>query len=114
MDLLRRLEHRLGLTEEQREKINVLVQESQDRMRALWEPVAPKARAEFERLHELIAAELTPEQREKYEALLKERPSKSSWRHRRVPCELLEHLEDKLKRKPNYEHSASTAPGSSK
>lgn len=87
MELMRRMGDRLQLSPEQRERIDRYVQESQQRMRELWQPVEPKAQAELKRLREQIEAELSPEQREALERFFKERPSRgpgdgSSW-HRR-------------------------------
>lgn len=74
MEFLRRIGSKLDLTPQQQERINLLVNESQQRMKALWEPVAPQAQEEMRQLRKKIEAELTSEQRERYDKLLKERP----------------------------------------
>lgn len=74
MDFMRRMGDRLGLSEQQRERINEILRESQQRSRELWEPLAPKFKEEMERTKKLIDAELTAEQREKAEIIHRERP----------------------------------------
>lgn len=74
LDYIRRLADRLDLTAAQRERIDRYVRESQQRMRELWEPVAPKFKAELHRLRKQIDDELTPEQRAQFQRLQKPRP----------------------------------------
>jgi len=73
MDFLRHMGDALGLSPEQRERIDKLIKESQQRTRELWEPIGPKFKAEMERLKAAVDAELTPEQRAKAEELHKRR-----------------------------------------
>lgn len=73
MDFMRRMGDRLGLSDQQRARIDEILSESQKRSRELWEPLAPKFKEEMERTRKLIDAELTPEQREKAEILHRER-----------------------------------------
>ena len=73
VEFMHRLGNRLSLTPEQRARIDALVLESQQRLRILWAPVEPEAKEELHRLRRRIAAELRPEQRAKFETLLRER-----------------------------------------
>lgn len=73
MDFLRYMGEALGLSPEQRERIDKLIKDSQQRTRQLWEPLAPKFQAEMERLKAAVDAELTPEQRQKATELHKRR-----------------------------------------
>jgi hypothetical protein len=73
MDFMRRMGDRLGLSEEQRNRIDAILRESQQRSRELWEPLAPKFKEEMERTKHLIDAELTAEQRAKAEIIQRER-----------------------------------------
>ena len=73
LEFVRRAQRDLGLSAEQRERIEGHVRESQERFRALWEPVAPAAKLEFDTLRDRINAELTPEQRQRFEKLQSER-----------------------------------------
>jgi len=83
MELLRRWAGRLDLTRDQRERVDALVHQSQQRVRELWEPVAPKAREELRELRHQIEAELTPEQRTRFETLAKEHPRQPQDHRRR-------------------------------
>lgn len=73
MDFMRRMGDALGLSPEQRERIDKLIRESQQRTRELWEPFGAQFKAEMERLKAAVDAELTPEQRAKAEELHKRR-----------------------------------------
>jgi len=75
-DFLRRLGERLNLSQAQREHIDGLIGESQNRMRDLWKPVESPAREELRRLRKAIEAELTPDQRRRYETLQKPRTNR--------------------------------------
>ena len=68
-DLFRRMERQLDLTPEQRQRIEAIVKESQERIRTLAEDLAPQTRGELRRMREKIREELTPEQRRKFEKL---------------------------------------------
>lgn len=70
-EFLRRAQRELKLSDEQKARVAVLVKESQERFRKLWEPIAPEARTEFETLREQIRAELKPSQQERFDELLK-------------------------------------------
>ena len=70
---LRRVERQLELTAEQRTKIEVQIKESQERFRKLWEPLAPEAKVELEQLRQRVFAEMTPEQKTKFEEILRQR-----------------------------------------
>ncbi len=66
-EMVERMQRELSLTEVQRERIDVVVRESQDRTRQLWEGIAPQAQAEHKRVRERIREELSPEQRAKFD-----------------------------------------------
>jgi Spy/CpxP family protein refolding chaperone len=68
-ELFRRMERQLDLTAEQRQRIEAIVKESQGRIRALAEDLAPRTREELRRMREKLREELTPEQRRKFEKL---------------------------------------------
>ncbi len=72
--MMRRLAKRLELTPEQQRRIDTLIRESQQRLRELWDPIAPKAQEEMRHLHKNIELELTPEQRARFKALLNQPP----------------------------------------
>ena len=64
LDYLERLNREVQLTPEQRAEIEKIIGQSQERLRALWEPVAPKAREEYRATRREIIALLTSEQKE--------------------------------------------------
>jgi Spy/CpxP family protein refolding chaperone len=61
----------LKLSPEQRQRIEHLVRESQERTRKLWEQVGPEMRKELAEVREKIREELTPPQRKRFEELMK-------------------------------------------
>lgn len=75
MDFLRRVSSRLDLTPDQKTQLDKIIEESQERMRQLWEPVAPQAQAEFQQVRTQMEALLTEPQRAKLQAILAERKS---------------------------------------
>ncbi len=81
LDFMRRLAARLDLTAEQRERIDRHVRESQQRMRELWQPIAPQFKEELHRLRKSIDDELTPDQRTQFQRLQRQRPPGAAGEH---------------------------------
>ncbi len=84
-DLLDRLQRQLYLTPVQRERIDQILHENHDRMKQLWDSIAPQAQEEHRRVQERIRAELTPEQQKGFEEIMKRRPANrmtDDWRRR--------------------------------
>jgi hypothetical protein len=71
MEFLLRVRSELNLSAEQHERIEKIIHEGQERSRKIWETVAPEMRKELQAVHDKIRAELSPEQRRRFEALLK-------------------------------------------
>ena len=71
-EFMRRVEKRLDLTPVQREQIEAILSESQERTKKAWEQVRPIIRDEFQRVQDRIRGELTPVQEKKFEKLLTE------------------------------------------
>lgn len=67
------LERSLRLTPAQREQVNKLMSEGQERIRALRQGLDPEVRKEMQKTHEQIQALLTPEQREQFQRVMKQR-----------------------------------------
>lgn len=67
--MARHLDFRLGLTDEQRAKIEAILQRRHQRMAETWDGVRPRVRAEIDAANAEIAAVLTPEQREKFQSM---------------------------------------------
>jgi Spy/CpxP family protein refolding chaperone len=67
------LAENINLTPDQKEKVLKIVHESQQRTRILTSLIEPEMREELRATRESIREVLTPEQREKYEEILKRR-----------------------------------------
>lgn len=70
-DMMERLEKGLKLTDEQKEKIRPIVRRSQEETQRLRRENVREIAAAMDRMHNDIAAELTPEQRAKLEDMRK-------------------------------------------
>lgn len=70
-EFLRRAQRELDLSVEQRQSVDKILKESQERTRAIMEPVEPQIRAEMQRTKEQFRALLTPEQQKRFEELIK-------------------------------------------
>lgn len=73
----RRMEKDLDLTTDQKQHVDKIFHDSQERMKPVWEQISPQLRGEIERVQNDIRAELTPEQRQKFDELLKTHPKKA-------------------------------------
>ncbi len=71
LEFLRRAQRELNLTPDQRERVDAVLKESQERNRKLMEPVAPQLRLELQRTKEEFRQILTPEQQVRFDELLK-------------------------------------------
>ena len=74
VDFVLSVHQELKLTPEQRERIEKIVREGQEQTKALWEGISPKLRKEMQDVKDRIRVELTPEQKARFEELLKQRP----------------------------------------
>ncbi len=72
VDLLRRMSRELDLTPEQRERVDKILKESQERTKKIMEPVAPQLRAEVQQTKEQFRAVLTTAQQARFDELLKQ------------------------------------------
>ncbi len=70
-EYLRKLENRLNLTADQKEKAERILRESQERVKTLWDSVSPEMRRELETTREKIQALLSPEQKAKFQEMRK-------------------------------------------
>lgn len=75
-EFLRKMDKQLDLTPEQRQRIDKIMHQSQERTRPLWQQIAPQMGEELHRVREEIRKELTPEQQKRYNELLKARPNR--------------------------------------
>jgi hypothetical protein len=72
VEFLRRVERDLTLTSEQRERIDKIIAASQERTRKIMEPVTPRMREELQRTKEEFRQALNPDQRVRFDDLLKQ------------------------------------------
>jgi len=72
IELLRRMERELNLAPDQREPIDRILKDGQERMKKLMETVEPRRREEYKRTLEEFRAVLTPEQRIRFDTVLKQ------------------------------------------
>jgi hypothetical protein len=72
IDLLRRLERDLDLMPEQKERIDKIIKESQERSHEIMEPVAPQLREELQHTKDQFRAVLTPAQQARFDQILKQ------------------------------------------
>jgi Spy/CpxP family protein refolding chaperone len=72
LEFLRRTQRELNLTPAQREEVERILKESQERSRKIMEPVSPDLRREVQRTKEEFRKVLTPEQQGRFDELLKQ------------------------------------------
>ena len=73
LEFLRRAQRELNLSAEQRERVEKIFSQSQERTKRLMEPVTPHLREELDRAKREFSEILTPPQRLRFEELLKQR-----------------------------------------
>jgi Spy/CpxP family protein refolding chaperone len=73
LEFLRHAQRELNLTGEQRERVEKIFKQSQERTKQLMEPVTPHLREELERAKLEFREVLTPAQQARFEELLKQR-----------------------------------------
>ncbi len=72
LEFLRRAERDLHLTAEQRQQVDGILRQSQERIKKLMDDVSPAMKEEVQRAREEFRAVLTPDQRERMDELLKQ------------------------------------------
>jgi Spy/CpxP family protein refolding chaperone len=89
IDFLRRLERELDLSREQREPVDRILKDAQERMKKLMDTVEPRRREEFKKTIEEFRQVLTPDQRARLDDLLKQQQQRA--REQRKPATPKEH-----------------------
>jgi Spy/CpxP family protein refolding chaperone len=89
IEFLRRMERELDLTPAQRDPIEKILQDGQERMKKLMDTVEPCRREEFKRTMEEFQAVLTPEQHKRFDELLKQQQQRA--RELRKPAPSRDH-----------------------
>lgn len=73
LEFLRKAQSELDLTPEQRARVQAHLDASHEKLRKMWEPLAPQFRSELESLKERIRGEMTFSQREQLDRIIKGR-----------------------------------------
>ena len=81
MEVLRRVEKELDLTPQQRAEVDGIISASQERTKKLMEPIAPQLHAELQQTKDAVRAVLTPEQRPRFDELLKQQQKPRDQKH---------------------------------
>lgn len=81
VELMGRVQKDLDLTPEQHARIEKIIGDSQQRIRDLWDQVAPDIHDEYEDVQKKLCEELTPDQKKRFDELMK----KQSHSHKPVP-----------------------------
>jgi Spy/CpxP family protein refolding chaperone len=71
-ELSRRMQAELDLAPEQRDRIEAIVRDSQERMKSVRDEVGKKIGEEFREMRQKIRTELTPDQRRKFAEIMKQ------------------------------------------
>jgi Spy/CpxP family protein refolding chaperone len=71
VELMGRVQKDLDLTPEQHARIEKIISDSQERIRDLWDEVAPDIHDEYEDVKQKVCGALTPDQRKRFEDLMK-------------------------------------------
>lgn len=85
IEFLRRVERELTLTADQKEQIDKIIAASQERSKKLMEPIQPKIREELQQTREQFRAVLNPEQKIRYDELLKQQQQQQRQRDQHRP-----------------------------
>lgn len=116
-EFLRRLTSRLDLNTNQFQRIEGMISDTQRKLRKLWEPIAPEADREMKELRQAIVAELTPDQRQQFQKLQRERQTggaqNGAWkrRERHGDTNDTHQGENAISRGPERESSSATRQG---
>jgi hypothetical protein len=96
IEFLRRMERELKLAPEQREPIDKILKEGKERMKKVMETVEPHRREEYKRTLEEFRGALRPEQRQRFDSVLKQQQQQRN--------------RDQRKAAPPRERSLSNSP----
>ena len=89
IEFLRRMERELDLAPAQREPIDKILKDGQERTKKLMDTVEPRRREEFKRTIEEFRAVLTPEQRSRFDGVVKQQQQRA--REQRKAASAREH-----------------------
>ena len=84
IEFLRRVERELELTPAQREPVDRILRDGQERMKKLMDTVEPRRREEYKKTIEEFRTVLTSEQRQRLDGLLKQQQQQRAREQRKV------------------------------
>jgi hypothetical protein len=76
VELMGRVQKDLDLSPEQHARIEKIIEESQERIRDLWDQVAPDIHDEYDDVQKKVCQELSPEQKKTFDDLMKKQQQK--------------------------------------
>jgi len=85
LEFLKRAERDLDLSAEQRAQVDKIIAASQERTRKLMEPISPTLRDELQQTREQVRGVLTPDQRVRFDELLKQQHPRDQKRPPKLP-----------------------------
>jgi Spy/CpxP family protein refolding chaperone len=71
VELMGRVQKALDLTPEQHARIEKIIGDAQERIRDLWDQVAPDIHDEYDDVQKKLCGELTPDQKKRFDDLMK-------------------------------------------
>ena len=84
VELMGRVQKDLDLTPEQHARIEKIIEDSQGRIRDLWDQVAPDIHDEYDDVQKKVCQELTPDQKKTFDDLMKkQQQAQKAGRHQR-------------------------------
>jgi hypothetical protein len=72
IEFLRRIERELNLSPEQKQKVDAILSDGQERTRQIMEPLTPQIRQELNKALAEFRAELTPPQQARFDEMIKQ------------------------------------------
>ena len=85
IEFLRRMERELALSPEQREPVDKVLKEGQERMKKLMETGEPRRKEEYKKTLEEFRTVLRPEQQKRFDALLKQQQQRTRDQRKTAP-----------------------------
>ena len=90
VELMGRVQKDLDLSPEQHARIEKIIEESQERIRDLWDQVAPDIHDEYEDVQKKVCQELTPDQKKTFDDLMKKQQQKKKPATTNAPPQAME------------------------
>src|SRR6185312_9624070 len=95
VELMGRVQKDLDLSPEQHARIEKIIEDSQERIRDLWDQVAPDIHDEYDDVQKKVCQELTPDQKKTFDDLMKKQQHLKKPAATNAPPQALEEDEDK-------------------